>query len=138
MLSALLEVAGKPDHPRTIAVAAERGRNAYLTHCAPCHQTDGSGMPRLAPSLRNSQWVLGSEDLLGRIVLSGLKGEMLMPAMGTLDDQQLADILSYVRGAWGHAAGSISPETVASIRAGSQGRAAPWTPAELLALGRRE
>ena len=95
-------------------------------------------MPRLAPPLRNSQWVLGSEDLLGRIVLSGLKGEMLMPAMGTLDDQQLSAILTYVRGAWGHAAGSISPETVARIRSSSHGRAAPWTPAELLALGRRE
>jgi mono/diheme cytochrome c family protein len=137
-LSALLAMPGKPDQPRTVAVAAERGVNAYLTHCAPCHQTDGSGMPRLAPSLRNSQWVLGSEDLLGRIVLNGLKGEMQMPAMGTLDDQQLADILTYVRGAWGHAAGSISPEIVARIRAGSQGRAAPWTPGELLALGRRE
>ncbi len=80
---------------------------------------------------------IGSEDLLGRIVLNGLKGEMLMPAMGTLDDQQLSDILTYVRGAWGHAAGSISPETVGRIRSRSEGRA-PWTPAELSALGRRE
>ena len=137
-LLALLAMPGKPDQSPTVGVTTEPGRNGYLTHCAPCHQTDGSGMPRLAPPLRNSPWVLGSEDLLGRIVLNGLKGEMLMPAMGTLDDQQLSAILTYVRGAWGHAAGSMSPETVARIRSNSQGRAAPWTPAELLALGRRE
>jgi putative membrane-bound dehydrogenase-like protein len=137
-LLALLAMPGKPDQPPTVGVTTEPGRNGYLTHCAPCHQTDGSGMPRLAPPLRNSPWVLGSEDLVGRIVLNGLKGEMLMPAMSTLDDQQLSAILTYVRGAWGHAAGSISPETVARIRSSSQGRAAPWTPAELLALGRRE
>ena len=108
-LTSLLAMPGNPDQPPTVGVTTEPGRNAYLTHCAPCHQTDGSGMPRLAPPLRNSPWVLGSEDLLGRIVLNGLKGEMLMPAMGTLDDQQLSAILTYVRGAWGHAAGSISP-----------------------------
>jgi putative membrane-bound dehydrogenase-like protein len=137
-LLTLLATPGKPDRPPTVGVTTEPGRTGYLTHCAPCHQTDGSGMTRLAPPLRNSHWVLGSEDLLGRIVLNGLKGEMLMPAMGTLDDRQLSAILTYVRGAWGHAAGSISPETIARIRSNSQERVAPWTPAELLAMGRRE
>ena len=51
------------------------------------------------PAAEELALVLGSEDLLGRIVLNGLKGEMLMPAMGTLDDQQLSAILTYVRGA---------------------------------------
>ena len=95
-------------------------------------------MPRLATPLRNSKWVLGDEELLARIVLNGLKGELLMPAMGTLDDQQLAAILTYIRRAWGHEAGPMSPETVARIRSSSHGRAEPWTPAKLLGLGRRE
>lgn len=115
-------------------VADERGKEAFLTQCAPCHQSDGSGMPRLAPPLRSSKWVLGDEEPLVRIVLNGLKGDLLMPAMGTLDDQQLAAILTYVRGAWGHEAGPISPETVERIRAASQGRQAPWTANELSAI----
>ena len=92
-------------------------------------------MARLAAPLRKSKWVLGHEDLLARIVLNGLKGELLMPPMGTLDDQQLASILTYIRRAWGHEAGPVSPETVAKIRARSLGRTAPWTREELLALG---
>ncbi len=115
-------------------VVYERGREAFLIHCAPCHQTDGSGMARLAAPLRNSRWVLGREDLLVRIALNGLKGELLMPPMGTLDDRQLAAILTYIRRAWGHEAGAVSPETVGRVRAESQGRQTPWTVDELLGL----
>ena len=126
-------VAGDP-----AATGSERGRSAFLTYCAPCHQNDGSGMERLAKPLRNSKWVLGHEEPLVRIALNGLKGDMLMPPMGTLDDQQLANILTYVRRAWGHEAAPISPETVARIRARSQGRQVPWTVNELSALAVRE
>lgn len=126
-------VAGDP-----AATGPERGRSAFLTYCAPCHQSDGLGMERLARPLRNSRWVLGHEEPLVRIALNGLKGDMLMPPMGTLDDRQLADILSYVRRAWGHEAAPISPETVARIRARSHGRQVPWTVSELSALGVRE
>jgi mono/diheme cytochrome c family protein len=153
---ALLDVAARLGHPPAVRAArasantrpggssadrgaapaaSEEGREAFLTHCSPCHQTDGSGMARLGAPLRQSQWVLGHEDLLTRIVLNGLRGELLMPPMGTLDDRQLAAILSYVRGAWGHAAAPVSPETVARVRAASAARQAPWTRQELAALG---
>lgn len=114
--------------------ATARGRNEFLTYCAPCHQTDGSGMERLATPLRNSKWVLGDEGQLSRIVLNGLKGELLMPAMGALNDQQLAAILTYIRQAWGHRAESVLPDTVAKVRAASAGRTAPWSEDELSAL----
>ena len=118
---------------RAGAAADERGREAFLTYCAPCHQTDGSGMARLAAPLRNSKWVLGNEGQLARIVLNGLKGELLMPPMGTLDDQQLAAILTYIRRAWGHQAAPVSPGTVQRVRASAAGRNAPWTVDELSA-----
>ncbi len=154
---ALLQVAARLGHPeameqaralaatrgsggagRTAGAVAERGRDAFLTQCAPCHQADGSGMARLATPLRNSKWVLGHEELLTRIVLNGLKGDLLMPPMATLDDEQLAAILTYIRRAWGHEAGPVSPGTVARVRAGSAGRKAPWTVSELSALAVRQ
>jgi putative membrane-bound dehydrogenase-like protein len=109
----------------------ERGRDAFETYCAPCHQADGSGMVRLAAPLRQSPLVLGREDSLIRVALHGLKGELLMPPMGTLDDQQLAAILTYTRSAWGHAAGPIDAEAIARVRAASEGRSTPWTREEL-------
>ena len=117
--------------PGQASPAGERGKEAFLTYCAPCHQTDGSGMERLAAPLRQSPWVLGREESLIRIVLHGLKGELVMPAMGTLDDQQLAAILTYVRGAWGHNASPIAAETVARVRAATEGRRTPWAREEL-------
>ena len=116
--------------------ADEAGQAAFVTTCAPCHQTDGSGMERLGAPLRNSPWVLGQEDRLIRIVLNGLKGDLLMPPMGTLDDRQLAGVLTYIRGAWGHQAGPISPETVGRVRAASKGRQTPWTRAGAVGAGR--
>ncbi len=154
---ALLDVAVRLRHPeavkKAIAVAGDpragrslirgsttdvRGRQAFLTHCAPCHQTDGSGMARLAAPLRHSRWVLGREELLARIVLHGFKGELLMPPMGTLDDQQLADILTYIRRAWGHDAGPIGAELLQGVRADSKERTTPWTADELSVLTGRK
>lgn len=119
------------------AAADQRGREAYETYCAPCHQSDGNGMARLAPPLRNSKWVLGNEEHLARIVLNGLKGDLLMPPMATLDDEQLAAILTYVRRAWGHQAAPVSPGAVQRVRASTATRTAPWTVEELSAAGIR-
>jgi len=127
--------AGNPSPPGS--VDGDRGRNAFLTHCAPCHQSDGRGMARLAAPLRNSKWVLGREDLLVRIVLNGLKGDLLMPAMGTLDDEELAGVLTYIRSAWGHQAPPVTPQALAGIRAATRDRQTPWTVEELSALERK-
>ena len=91
-------------------------------------------MERLAAPLRNSPWVLGQEDVLIRIALHGLKGDLLMPPMGTLDDQQLAGVLTYIRGA-----GDIRPDRSRRNRwpraRRVKGRQTPWTRTELSARG---
>ena len=92
-------------------------------------------MERLAAPLRGSPLVLGPEASLIRVALHGLKGDLVMPAMGTLDDQQLAGILTYIRSAWGHAASAVAAEAVGRVRAGSEGRSTPWTREELARQG---
>ena len=76
-----------------------------------------------------------------RIVLDGLQGPLVtqgnafngaMPGHRTfLDDQQIADVLSYVRSAWSNKASDITPAAVASQRAATNDRDKPWSPAEL-------
>ena len=62
---------------------------------------------------------------------------MLMPPLGgALTDEQIANVLTYVRRSWGNAATPISPTEVAEIRGASQGRNKPWTEAELRRVGR--
>ena len=57
-----------------------------------------------------------------------------MPGLGTLTDDEIANVLTYVRREWDHAAAPIDPETVGRIRSELRGRSEAWTEQELLQL----
>lgn len=111
----------------------EKGRSAYAV-CAACHQDEGQGMKGLAPALAGSSWVNGSPQAVVRIVLNGKVDQLAMPALGTLDDETVASILTYVRKSWGNDAAPITPETVQSIRSVVSHRDEPWSDEELQPL----
>jgi mono/diheme cytochrome c family protein len=91
----------------------------------------------VAKPLVGSPWVLGAPVRLIRIVLHGKEGEMLMPPVGgSLSDEQLANVLTYVRRSWGNAATPITPNDVREVRGATMGRNKPWTEAELLRVSR--
>ena len=105
--------------------------------CAGCHQANGQGLPGVAKSLVGSRWALSSPAQVIRIVLHGKEGEMLMPPVGkTLTDEQIANVLTYVRRSWGNTGSAISPSDVYEIRGATMGRDKAWTEAELEAIRR--
>jgi mono/diheme cytochrome c family protein len=120
----------------------DTGRDLYAATCAACHQPTGLGLEGQAPPLVDSEWVLGPEGRLGRIVLHGLRGPLSvkgrvydgleMPALGTLSDGELAAILTYIRREWEHGADPIMPGTISSIRSAAAKRQEGWTEGELL------
>ena len=121
----------------------EAGKAVYEMTCLACHQPHGKGQEGLAPSLVNADWVTGSPERLVRIVLHGMRGpvtvnkeifELDMPAMGVLEDEQIAAVLTYVRNEWGHAASPVRVETVKKIREATANREDAWTEAELLKI----
>jgi mono/diheme cytochrome c family protein len=114
----------------------EDGRKIYQTLCAACHQPDGRGQERVAPSLVGSELALGPAGIPSRIVLNGKEGPVgLMPSLGTvLSDDQIAAVLTYIRREWGHTASAVDPSTVRDVRAQFAGRTRPWTVAELSEL----
>ena len=79
----------------------ESGKSLYRGRCSACHQYTGAGSATIgAPALKGSALARGSADTLIGTVLFG-RGTM--PAFRTsLDDAELALILSYVRNAWGN------------------------------------
>jgi mono/diheme cytochrome c family protein len=120
------------------------GRRLYTQNCVACHQTNGAGLPPVFPPLADSDWVVGSEQRLIRVLLHGLGGEIqvngtpyngVMPAFGpssvNWSDDQIAAVLTYIRQEWGNAAEPVLPATVAEVRAAAAGRATAWTQAEL-------
>jgi glucose/arabinose dehydrogenase/mono/diheme cytochrome c family protein len=119
----------------------EEGGALFATSCSACHQSTGLGMEGLAPPLADSEWVLGPENRIVRVVLHGVKGpiqvngkkfDLEMPSLGTLSDEQLASILTYVRREWENTGDPVEPATVRSIRQETAKRNEAWTAAELL------
>jgi mono/diheme cytochrome c family protein len=115
----------------------EAGHQQYLTTCAACHQVAGTGLANVAKPLVGSEWALGAPDRLIRIVLHGKEGTMLMPPIGSsLTDDQIANVLTYVRRSWGNSATAVDPAQVNEVRGATLGRKRPWTEEELRALRR--
>jgi mono/diheme cytochrome c family protein/glucose/arabinose dehydrogenase len=116
------------------------GQAIYEALCLNCHQAAGQGLTGVYPPLAKSDWVAGDVQTLIKITMHGLAGPtkvqgkdyglVPMPPMG-LDDQQLADVLTYVRNAFGNKAPAVKVEEVKAVREATKGRTAPWTAVEL-------
>lgn len=136
-----LEWPGKPGGAAPVAplTAIEQarfdaGRTLYQTLCQACHQSDGRGLDKIAPSLIGSEFALAAAATIPiRIVLNGKEGSVaLMPPLGNgLSDDQVAAALTYIRREWGHTASPIDPAAVARTRKETAGRTRPWTTDEL-------
>lgn len=103
------------------------GEPLYKQHCLPCHQADGNGVPGMYPTLHDTEWVNGDNETLISIVLHGMDEEikvngevysMIMAPLPHLSDQEVVDVLNYVRKRFGSAAPNITFNEVASVRAG--------------------
>ena len=112
--------------PSTLKASIGRGKELYLLQCLACHQVDGGGVPHLNAPLDGSANVKGNNNArLIKIVLNGLKGEEIegeaygnvMAPHKDLTDQQIADILTYVRNNWSNKASQITSAEVKAIRA---------------------
>lgn len=105
--------------------AQEEGKAIYTDNCVTCHQANGSGVPRLNPPLIETEYVLGDKEKLIGILLNGsavgleIKGKTYsnnMPSFDYLSDQQIADVLTYVRSNFGNDAEAITPSEVKTVR----------------------
>ena len=114
----------------------DAGRDVYRNICQTCHQPDGRGQEKIAPSLIGSTLALASPDIPARILLNGKEGPIgLMPPVGSvLTDDQIAGVLTYIRREWGQTSSPVDAATVKAVRDANAGRTRPWTHAELLKL----
>jgi mono/diheme cytochrome c family protein len=108
------------------ADAAPMGQQAYARHCLTCHQADGYGVPNMQPAIKGGTWVQGEVQALALFVLTGgfnsaerKDSELhnVMPAFRQLPDEELAEILTYIRQKFGNGASPVSAAEVAAARA---------------------
>ena len=125
-----------------------KGATIFHSLCQTCHGTDGNGVTALAPPLNGSDWVQGDKTRLIPIVLYGLTGPIKvaghlyqapevsgdMPGIGTnkdFTDDDIAQILSYVRNSWNNKAEKISAADISQIRDKYKDRQKTFTMDEL-------
>jgi mono/diheme cytochrome c family protein len=89
---------------------AEAGEKLYLKYCGACHMASGKGDGSRFPPIAGSEWVKGDQKRLIDLVLSGLSGPVevngktydgVMPPFDYLNDEEIAQMLTYVRKEFG-------------------------------------
>jgi nitrite reductase (NO-forming) len=145
--SCLLPLSSLSANDPAVEARKEAGKQTYMAVCFACHQPTGMGLPGMFPPVAGTDWVNAQKpDRLIRMVLHGLVGPIkingvpfatpapIMPPQGMLPDDQIANVLTYLRSAFGNHAAAVTPEEVAAIRAAEGARTTPWTEAELLKI----
>ncbi len=105
---------------------SERGVQLYLDNCAACHRVDGKASGNVFPALPGNPTVLQEDPTsLIRVVLAGARlpstkaapSELGMPGFAwRLNDEETAQLTTFVRNAWGNKATAVEAGDVAKVR----------------------
>lgn len=109
----------------TQADQVKAGQALFAGTCSVCHQSNGAGLPGVFPPLAGSDFLKGDAKRVVDVVLHGLSGKLkvngkdydsVMPPMNQLNDDEVANILTYVLNSWGNPGGTVSKEDVRKQR----------------------
>lgn len=118
----------------TLQDQVNAGAQLYAGTCSVCHQGNGAGLPGVFPPLAASDYLNADHNRAVRAVLHGLNGKVtvngkeynsVMPGMSQLNDDEVANILTYVLNSWDNKGGKVSADQVKAARS-----KAPATKAE--------
>lgn len=124
-----------------------RGARIFETVCQTCHGKDGNGIAGLAPPLNRSEFVADKNKLIP-VVLFGMTGPVQvngklykspeingdMPGIGQspeFGNEDIADVLNYIRHSWNNKGGKITPEEINEARIKYKGRVNAFSAKEL-------
>lgn len=98
----------------------ERGKEVYSRTCVTCHGENGEGIKDVFPPLAGSDYLMANKGRSIDIALHGTQGEMVVKGAKydsqmlrvELTDQEVADVLTFVRSSWGNKGGPVSVQEV--------------------------
>ena len=105
---------------------SKQGAAVYLATCDVCHSANGEGYRQAFPALAGNPVVLAEDPTsVINIILAGARrpitqaspSALVMPTLAwKLNDQQVADVATFIRTSWGNNAPAVTPDEVASLR----------------------
>jgi mono/diheme cytochrome c family protein len=124
-------IANKPSITKSSGNYLNLGAKIYEQHCEQCHQAQGQGVTHAYPALAQNRAVLLSDptNLVQAVLYGGYPAATthnprpfgMPPFVLTLEDREIAAVLTHLRSQWGNQAAEVTPLQVNRIRA-LQGR----------------
>jgi nitrite reductase (NO-forming) len=114
---------------RTLQERMELGANVYAQNCLACHQPTGTGIPGAFPPLAKSDFLMAdearairtvSEGMTGKVTVNGVEYDGIMPKPNLTDDQ-IANVMTYVRNSWGNEGGMTTLQAVKAAKGAGAG-----------------
>jgi nitrite reductase (NO-forming) len=102
------------------------GQALFNGTCSVCHQANGAGLPGVFPPLAGSDFLNADPHRAAGVIIHGLSGKLtvngkeydsVMPPMNQLNDDEVANILTYVLNSWGNKGGQVKTADIKAIRA---------------------
>ena len=114
----------KEEQSNDLKASMARGQELYLANCVACHMKTGEGINNVFPPLAKSDYLMADVPRSIKQILNGASGEMKVNGVvynGTmtafdLKDQEVADILNYIRNSWGNKGRLVKAEEVKKAR----------------------
>jgi len=101
-----------------------RGKDVYGSYCITCHMEQGEGIESVYPPLAKSDYLMADKKRSITTVLKGLTGEIKVNdkiynmdmTSFDLTDQEVSDVLNYIRNSFGNKGAAVTPEEVKAMR----------------------
>ena len=109
----------------TKEIQVEKGKQVFMQTCFVCHQMEGQGIPAQIPPLAKSDYLMSDKARSIRAVVHGMSGEITvngkkyngqMVPLNYLPDEDIANVLTYVRNSFGNSGDAVSIAEVQRIR----------------------
>ncbi|MEP2025927.1 MAG: cytochrome c [Reichenbachiella sp.] len=115
-------------HGQSLQDSMVRGKQIYTNECMTCHMENGEGIAGAFPPLANSDYFQNDVSKAVVAILNGLEGELEVNEMtyyGVMDpvslsDQEVADVLNYIRNSWGGKAEELKAAEIQAMKKKSQ------------------
>ena len=101
-----------------------RGKDVYVANCMSCHMELGEGIEDVYPPLAKSDYLMADKKRSIHQILKGVTGEIKVNGKVyngemvsiELSDQEVSDVLNYVRNSFGNKGDAVTPEQVKGVR----------------------
>lgn len=107
-----------------LKASAERGKEVYASYCITCHMENGEGIESVFPPVAKSDYLMADKKRSIVQIMKGVSGEIKVNGavyngeMTSFDlsDQEISDVLNYIRNSFGNKGAAVTVEEVAAQR----------------------